>query len=102
MGALSDDENDNEEDDYDEDEELDDEIEDDDDIEKEIDDEDDYTEKTSKKRQKQQRLKVMHKMEDIFEPQELVKNLLTEFDQQIRIEDKPERFMVCLSSLSFS
>lgn len=93
LGALSDDEN--EEDDYDEDEE---ELEDEDeeeDIEKEIDDEDDYTEKTTKKRQKQQRLKVMHKMEDIFEPQELVKNLLTEFDQQIRIEDKPERFMVC-------
>ncbi len=47
-----------------------------------------------KKRQKQRRLKVMHKIEDIFEPQELEKNLLTEFDQQIRIEDKPERFMV--------
>ena len=36
----------------------------------------------------------MHKMEDIFEPQELEQNLLTEFDQQIRIEDKPERFML--------
>ena len=94
LGALSDDD-DNEEEDYDEDEEeLDDDIDEDDDVEKDIDDEDDYTEKTTKKRQKQQRLKVMHKMEDIFEPQELVKNLLTEFDQQIRIEDKPERFML--------
>ncbi len=91
MGALSDEDADEEE--YDEDEgELEDEYDEDDDLDK--DDEDDYTQKTKSKRQKQQRLKVMHKMEDIFEPQELVKNLLTEFDQQVRIEDKPERFML--------
>ena len=47
-----------------------------------------------RKRQRQRRLKTLHKIEDIFEPQELEKNLLTERDQQIRIEDKPERFML--------
>jgi hypothetical protein len=57
-------------------------------------DDEDFTQRTAKKRQKQQRLKLMHKIEDIFEPQELAKNLLTEFDQQVRIEDKPERFML--------
>ena len=48
-------------------------------------DEDDY-EKVAKKRQRQRNKKAMHKIEDIF--------LLTEADQQIRIEDKPERFML--------
>jgi transcription elongation factor SPT6 len=56
-------------------------------------DDEDY-QKAAKKRQKQRRLKAMHKIEDIFEPQELERNLLTEFDQQIRLEDKPERFML--------
>ena len=91
LGAVSDDEE-NDEEEYDED--LEDEIDDDDEVEKDVDDEDDVTQKAAKKRQRQRRLKVMHKIEDIFEPQELVKNLLTEFDQQVRLEDKPERFMV--------
>jgi len=94
LGALSDDTPDDEEYDEDEEELEDDEEDEDDDLENDGEDEDDYTQKTKTKRQKQQRLKVMHKMEDIFEPQELVKNLLTEFDQQVRIEDKPERFML--------
>lgn len=46
------------------------------------------------RKRRQRRLKAQHKIEDIFEPQELEKNLLTERDQQIRLEDKPERFMV--------
>ena len=50
--------------------------------------------KAAKKRQRQRTKKAMHKIEDIFEPQELERNLLTELDQQIRIEDKPERFML--------
>jgi hypothetical protein len=62
------------------------------DEEHDVDDED--YQKAAKKRQKQRRLKAMHKIEDIFEPQELERNLLTEFDQQIRLEDKPERFML--------
>lgn len=90
LGAISDDEA-GEEEDYDED--LEEEVEEEDE-EKEDEDDDDVTQKAARKRQKQRRLKVMHKIEDIFEPQELERNLLTEFDQQVRIEDKPERFMV--------
>ncbi|RNA09222.1 transcription elongation factor SPT6, partial [Brachionus plicatilis] len=81
LGVASDDER-NEDDKEDED----------DDEEDEADYDDDETyERAAKKRH---RLKTMHKIEDIFEPQELEKNLLTELDQQIRIEDKPERFML--------
>ena len=46
------------------------------------------------RKRRARRLKAQHKIEDIFEPQELEKNLLTERDQAIRIEDKPERFMI--------
>jgi hypothetical protein len=37
---------------------------------------------------------LQHKLEDLFEPDELEKNFMTERDQQIRMEDKPERFML--------
>jgi transcription elongation factor SPT6 len=50
--------------------------------------------RAAKKRQTKRRMKALHKIEDIFEPLELEKNLMTEYDQQIRIEDKPERFMM--------
>lgn len=80
LGAASDDEANDDEDEPDDDE----------DDEQEYDDDETY-DKAAKKRH---RLKTMHKIEDIFEPQELEKNLLTEADQQIRLEDKPERFML--------
>lgn len=87
LGALSDNEDDDEEE-YDEDEE---DLEED--YNEDENEEDDYTQtKMAKKRQKQ--LKLKHKIEEIFEPQELAKNLLTEFDQLVRLEDKPERFML--------
>ena len=95
LGAVSDENGEQDDEEYDED--LEEEIEEVDDEENEKDDDDDdddLTQNAAKKRQRQRRLKVMHKIEDIFEPQELQKNLLTEFDQQVRIEDKPERFMV--------
>lgn len=47
-----------------------------------------------RRRQRARKLKSKQKLEDIFEPIELERNLLTEYDQQIRIEDKPERFML--------
>jgi transcription elongation factor SPT6 len=47
-----------------------------------------------RRRQRARKLKSKKKLEDIFEPAELERNLLTEYDQQIRIEDKPERFML--------
>ncbi len=58
------------------------------------DDEELTYQKAKKKQQRQRRLNALHKIEDIFEPQELEKNLLTEIDQQIRLEDKPERFQL--------
>jgi transcription elongation factor SPT6 len=58
------------------------------------DDEEGDFQREARKRQRQRQRKTLHKIEDIFEPQELEKNLLTEHDQQIRIEDKPERFML--------
>ena len=82
LGAASDDEpneDDDDEQDYNEEED---------------DDQDQDEETYDKAAKKRHRLKTMHKIEDIFEPQELEKNLLTELDQQIRLEDKPERFML--------
>ena len=95
LGAISEED----EDEYDEDEEdldNDDEdlIEDDENEEEGMDDDDEPTRNYTKKRQRQRRLKALHKIEDIFEPQELEKGLITELDQQIRLEDKPERFML--------
>ncbi len=54
----------------------------------------DELERVRKKQTRQRRLKAKHRIEEIFEPAELEKNLLTEYDQQIRLEDKPERFML--------
>lgn len=95
LGAVSDEEDENnDEDELEDEEDLIEDEENEDDLDKEGDDDDLTYQKAAKKRQRQRRLKAMHKMEDIFEPQELEKNLLTEYDQQIRLEDKPERFMV--------
>jgi transcription elongation factor SPT6 len=97
LGAISDED---EGDEYDEDEEdLDNDDEDlieDEENEDEgmNEDDDEPTRNYTKKRQRQRRLKALHKIEDIFEPQELEKGLITELDQQIRLEDKPERFML--------
>lgn len=46
-----------------------------------------------RKTKRQQKAATHTKLEDIFEPAELEKNLMTEKDQLIRMEDKPERFM---------
>jgi hypothetical protein len=91
LGAKSD--GDDDDDEYDEEEREDEDLIDDEDGNEIEEDEEDY-QKETKKKQRQRRLKAMHKIEDIFEPQELEKNLLTEFDQRIRLEDKPERFML--------
>ena len=96
LGAVSDED---EADDYDEEDDLDNDdeelIEDEEENDEELmDDDDDPTKNFTKKRQRQRRLKALHKIEDIFEPQELEKGLITEVDQQIRLEDKPERFML--------
>ena len=99
LGAVSDEEDQDEYDEEDDDLDNDDEdlIEDEDEegVDNEMfDDDDDPTKNITKKRQRQRRLKALHKIEDIFEPQELEKGLITEVDQQIRLEDKPERFML--------
>ena len=93
LGAVSDEDDlDNDEDDEEDlDEDAEDLIEDDD---EQMDEDDDPTKNFTKKRQRQRRLKALHKIEDIFEPRELEKGLITEVDQQIRLEDKPERFML--------
>ena len=62
--------------------------------EEELDEEGNVIVSATRKKQKQRRLKALHKLEDIFEPDELEKNLMTEKDQQVRMEDKPERFMM--------
>jgi hypothetical protein len=87
LGAKS------EDDEFDEEEREDEELIDDEEENEVVEDDEDY-QKETKNKQRQRRLKAMHKIEDIFEPQELEKNLLTEFDQRIRLEDKPERFML--------
>ena len=96
LGAIDeDDEEEEEEEEYEEDDENEQDLIDDDDEEGLGDDDEELTyQKAKKKQQRQRRLNALHKIEDIFEPQELEKNLLTEIDQQIRLEDKPERFQL--------
>jgi hypothetical protein len=95
LGAISEEEEDDEEDEDLDDEEDEDLIDDQGERdENQLDDDEEDYQKETKKKQRQRRLKAMHKIEDIFEPQELEKNLLTEYDQRIRLEDKPERFML--------
>ena len=94
LGAIDEDEDDEEEEEYEEDEENEQDLIDDDEEGLGDDDEELTYQKAKKKQQRQRRLNALHKIEDIFEPQELEKNLLTEIDQQIRLEDKPERFQL--------
>jgi transcription elongation factor SPT6 len=88
LGAIE--EADLDENEEDEEDELDgDEEQDEDEVE-----EDENGELVYKKKNQRNKLKALHKIEEIFEPAELEKNMLTELDQRIRIEDKPERFML--------
>jgi hypothetical protein len=85
--------------DEEDDEDGDDDVVDDDDdageAEEDMDDDVGALERVRKKQTRHRhRLKAKHRIEEVFEPAELEKNLLTDYDQQIRIEDKPERFML--------
>jgi hypothetical protein len=63
--------------------------------EEELDEDGNVIATTRKRQQKRGRTRAaQHKLEDIFEPEELEKNLMTERDQQIRVEDIPERFLL--------
>jgi hypothetical protein len=68
----------------------------DDDEEEELDEEGNVIVTARKRQHKrgQRARAAQHKLEDIFEPEELERNLMTERDQQMRVEDKPERFML--------